>query len=208
MAVSDGDLLRIAARFKRSSNDDVVNVYGARISVSGTTPTNAQVMTAVSNWLNEMYNPINQTLSNTLESFDYKVDRVALVGGKFETQETIGVSTWTITTDPAAAGQPLPPACSYLVNIKTTNPRSIGRKYLGPPTEDHQSAGIVGSAQLAILADWATAYLAGYAVITGSDIVPAILSTKAVVSGAYDVLEAVISPVIAYMRSRKTGVGA
>lgn len=201
------DLYKVVARFKRNGQDDVINVYHVAQTYGVAAFTDEELMDAIMGWLDGMYTNFNSRIHNTLDAYDVKVDQVGFVGGIEQTIRTVGIRTWVLSQGPTGGGDALPPACAFLINMRTLRPKSTGRKYIGVPIEGDQTDGIASGAALTDLATFITNMLADIEPVV--DVVfKAVVPSRWSTSGFYQILEATASAVIAYQRRRKTGRGA
>lgn len=152
MTVQVDDILRAAARLTfENDEDDIVNVY--HFGVSGGAETEAQTLLNIGIFLDDMYQTVQGRMATDVDFQEISVKNV--------TQNIVlGDTPWPTLTVGALAAEQLPPQVTALVIANTLSPSRQGRKYLGGFTETDNDSGVVGSALIANLANFAIDYVA------------------------------------------------
>lgn len=208
MSVVSGDFIRTSARFKNSESGDVVNVY--HFSALGTgSATDADIMTAIEAQLSVMYAFIASQMPAGQDPYDIRHDIVSWVGGKETVIRTMGTRTWTLTTPPSGSTDMMPAMDGVIVNLRTTEPKTFGRKYLGALLEGGQVSGNLTSAALAQFVSYAAACLT---VITSGTISlePGVISYKvgSAVPHWAAFVAAVVNSILGTQRRRRKNRGS
>jgi hypothetical protein len=204
MTVDPGDNIRIAARMRSLSSGDIVNVL--HLQHAGSTGVDDETfLGAVMSYLNAIFNPIANDLTNSTALYDYKVDIVEFISGKETITRSLGISTWTGNGQPADPNEALPPGTAAIVNLRTVSPQVVGRKYFGVFTEARQNQGQWTSGTLDHLVTATQALLLGFTV-SGQFFVPGVMSKK--LATFINVTEGVVNAVVGYQRRRRQGRGS
>lgn len=202
MSITVGDILRVVCTMVGSDSNIMQNVFNAVVTGSGGPFDDADVVSDLNDWLDDMYGNISVYLPAALdpsESIMYLYDSVD------DDWDEIGSDVPTFTSTGALAQ--LPRGVATLINAKTSDPDVNGKKYIPGPTEGEWDGSTWGSPYLTALAafalDWYTAFVGS---ASGATFTPSIWSptrTNAyVLSGTF-----VIPTIPAYQRRRKPGVG-
>lgn len=210
MAVEQDDIVRASVRFKDSNAGDVMNVFHWRYDVLTGTASDTQVMDALDAEIEALYTTIRTILSNTMDPFDIAYSVVDNQGGAFETTKVLGTRNFTMATPPNSTGDRLPPMDAAIVSARTLIPKVFGRKFLGILAEVDQQHGILTSAAVTLLGNFAGRYVSLTLVDTVGQLVPGVPSLKAGIDKAWfaHFLAALTTEIIATQRRRRKGVGA
>jgi len=164
MAIADGDILRVTAKTVIGT-DEQDNVYHLVCQVT-TPPTDAEVLTAVIDWLDDAYAYVIEDQSTGLEYATVRVDNL--------TQDTtLGEDGWSSLTTGSSASQTMAlqvaPVCRFLTNVLG----SQGRKFLaGYTTAAHSSRGLLTAGALANMIEFISAILPGVSIGSDADLLP------------------------------------
>ena len=204
-----GDLYRISARMRHPTAGDVVNVFHVRHNSSNVgNPTNAELNTAVLGYLEDIYAPMANAITNAQSPFDFKIDKVEMVSGKETVTEAISTYSWTMVAPPSNAGESLPPGAAAVVSLRSTRPKSFGRKFWGIFTEGTQAAGVLTSTVLSQITSAGYAILSGFTIANGSHVFGPIIMTALDAAGYLDLVESIATDIIGYQRRRRQGTGS
>lgn len=147
-------------------------------------------------------------LHNSLDAYDIRFDKVAYVAGKETVTEAWGTFTWTLSTPPAGGGEGLPPMDAAVINFRTTQPGSFGRKYIGVMSENVQADGTIIGAVTGHLGQYATELLTALA-SGGSTFDLGAFSEKVGYVGSWLTFSAaVINSILGTQRRRRKNVGS
>lgn len=175
MAVSEGDIIKVAIKWRHSQAGDQVNTYHLGVS-DVITGTNEETLAAVTAWALEMYddNGVTAYMSNMVTHDDISVFN--LESGGFPIGHTGRVSGLDGSGAPAA----LPSVVAALMVLRTAVSGRVGRKYLPTMTEDANALGQVDDPAFTVLEAMAADLAAPYtlypdmtlSVLVGGGVVP------------------------------------
>jgi len=175
--------------------------------LASVTPVDDEDVTeAIESWLNFAFGYLKSITRNFQYSYDFKVDVVEWLNGRWETTRNVGTFVWTNPNNPENETDALPPGTAALVKLTTGHGKSYGRKFVAGLIEAVQDNGAWTGTALTALANFAGVLLSEGAIYEGSTIVPCLLSTKAGV--VYTFIDAVVSSVVSYQRRRRQNVGS
>lgn len=158
MSVVDDDILRVVAKFTLSGTEDVQNVYHVRANVTGS-PTDQEVLDEIADDLNDAYSNFFANLTDELTFDEIEVWNLTA-------QQYLGVVDWPTMTAGTASDALMPPQTALLCLFGTNTPKSQGRKFLPPMTENaNDSDGTPSASILANVAFYVAELIDG---ITGT----------------------------------------
>jgi len=202
MAVADGAILRIVASILFPESVIAQNVFYAVFADTGTSDDEADVVTDLGTWLEDMYDHLDGECIATLASGGFKVYNYDSIDDDWD---EVGADTWADTF--AGAGDMLPHGVAAVIHAKTTDPDVQAAKFLGGLTEDTQDNSILEATPLAELANFANEWTAPFVgAATGADFAPGVWSVAQQNFFLFNGVE-VINATLGYQRRRKPGVG-
>jgi hypothetical protein len=191
-----GDMLRITTVMSAGVGKTIENVFIVS-SGAGAGQDEQDVMADMEEWFTEIYTSLQNYVPTNLV-------HVEIRGFNITRDQPMPTQVWTMAAG-AQIGDPLPEGVCGLVLFRTDRARCIGRKFLGPFCEPHNTAGTVHvdvlNAELAfavsLMGDWvgtATGLTFTYYI-------------RDKLGALHRPLEAVISNIWAYQRRRRPGRG-
>lgn len=206
MPVSDGEVLRAAARQQFASGQDLVNVWYFEAEFTAS-QADQDVVDEILAALDVIYSQVNGNVSNTLAQVDIKIDVVQFIGGKETVIRTLGTHSWAgVWYGPTGAGDVLPPGAAALLKMRTWSGKVYGRKFFGGFTEASQNDGVLASGTMTALALLAAEVMTARVISAGNTLYAAIMSSKYALPMQFT--ESVASAIIAYQRRRRPGTGS
>ena len=208
MSIVSGNFIRTSCRFKNSESGDVVNVYHFYAGGTGLATDN-DIMTAIEAQMSVMYAYVASQMPSSQDPYDIRHDVVDWVGGKETVIRTLGTRTWTLTTPPNGSTDMMPAMDGVIVNLRTTEPKTFGRKYVGALLEGGQSSGNLTGAALAQFVSYAAAILTP--IVSGTiTLTPGVLSYKAGNNIPYwaSFVAAVVNSILGSQRRRRKNRGS
>ncbi len=203
MTIVAGDILRTSINFSLADGTQYQNVFHHKRTGVGIL-THAQHITAITSWAQDMYNEIITIVSDdVVEQLSY-VDRVDFVVDQWEVVENIG--TFTPTFNPSNVQEALANQMSAFVVFKTTRPKTVGRKFLFPMTEQHQDAGILSSTAVDALVLWANDAVNNITIQVLDYLVPGV--PRVGVNAFYEFYVAIVTNLMGSQRRRRPGTGS
>lgn len=205
--INDGDIIRTSARFKSEQSGDVVNVFHwAGIGLLN--ETDDDVMDAIEDKLDAAYAEISQQLPNQMDPYDIRHDLVEWVAGKETVVRTLGTRTWTLTTPPASNNDPAASQLAAIVNFRTSEPKTFGRKYIGTLAYNATANSALTGTFLTTLAAWAAEILDSIAMASGG-LAPGVFSYKEIAGSHFvSFVAAIISNFVGIQRRRRVNTGS
>lgn len=202
MTISTGDILRLVLTYLWDDGNVVQNVYNAVVTGGGGPWDDDDIMGDFANWHGDMNDELTSFLASELsgsQKIGYVYDAIDDDWDEIATQNM--VKEFTGATDE------LPRGAAALLNARTTDPDTNGKKYIGGTIEGMLENGLWSAAMLAALVgyggEWVTAFVGP---ASGADYTPGIWSPTNTVFTAMS--GTVIIPTMpAYQRRRKRGVG-
>lgn len=150
MTISSGDVLRVAQLFEGPEQVDAYNVLGLRCTAG--TCTDAEVLAAISTWLNTAYGQIVNMISNQVTMSTGRVAKMAWSGTEWVVSNIIGTVlnpvTFNETTDM------LPHAIAAVPVFYTAKPTSRGRINIFGAGEAEQEDGLWNSTAVTLLTNF------------------------------------------------------
>lgn len=138
MTVSSGDVFRVAQHFEGPELVEAYNILGLKCTAG--TCTDAELLTAISTWLNTAYGYIVAVISDQVTMSEARVTKMLWSGTEWVVGSLIGSVlnpvTFTETTDM------LPHAVSFVPVSATAKPTSRGRINLFGAGESEQEDGL------------------------------------------------------------------
>jgi len=136
MALTVGDIIRVAARQSWDVTEDVVNVFHFNIVAVPSPNTAAALLEDIGEHLSTAWAEIAPDLTNLLDPVDISVFNVS-------DDAPIGVGSWGAGyVGGTGSGEAMPPADALLILNSTGVKRRIGRIYLGGTLESQQAGGV------------------------------------------------------------------
>lgn len=135
MAVSVGDILRIAVRMSGPDGQDIINVYHALVELLADGD-NDNVLADWAALIQTIYNALAAAVSSDQDGRDISV--LNLTNG-----EVLGTTAFPSGWQGTATGETLPATVSLYSLFRTGLSRRIGKKYWGITTEGVQADGAV-----------------------------------------------------------------
>lgn len=205
MPVSDGEILRLAVRCKRSDEGDVVNVFHCRADLTAPQP-DLDVLVAVQSWMESAYASIESHIPADQNPIDIKVDVIQLIGGVVRIVRNVGTISWGGVFDPSGAGEALPRGIAVLVFFLTTVGKVFARKYLGSLVESATAGDSIVGAVSTAAGQFVTTILAGKTFNVSEKLTPGVLSTRTLKFELFN--SARVRSRVGYQRRRAPGVGS
>lgn len=203
MAAADsGDILKVTASMSLTGSE-MLNVYALKfVSVAGGASA-TQVGVLVRAYMHDLYNIIQQDMTNTTIWVDLSVKNL--------TQDTdVGTYAWNSAwTVAGSVGDILPPACSPVITFPTTRGKTRGRKFFPGYTELAVIANstLGGSPLTRLVNAGAFLLVAQGAVIAGMTLQYVVVSQGVGAFVTYNPTAANVSTIIGYQTRRKQGRG-
>lgn len=203
MPVEQGDILRTTINFVLNDGTQFQNVYHhQRAGIAFFS--DAEIVTAITTWAQAMYGELVSMTSFAVAERLSFVDKVAFVDGNWEVTENVGVFTCEFT--PVGAGDVLPNQVAPFAIFKTERPKTVGRKFLFPPIETAQNAGILTPAALAQMVGYANDAVNVITLAVLNTLVPGVPRTG--VNFWAPFVLAVVTDLVGTQRRRRPGEGA
>lgn len=202
MAISVGTVLRIVANHVMPGNDLAQNVFNCTFSGSPTSTDEADVLTDIGSWLDDLFTSLDVTVDNEVLAGEFTVYQFDPADVDWD-EVGSDSGAWTF----AGASEMLPHGVAGQVDVLTTDPDVRGRKYIPGIVEGAQEESTLAAAHVANLADFAALWIADYAgTATGGTFIPGIWSPT---QGTFRAMlgTAIVNTILGYQRRRKPGVG-
>jgi hypothetical protein len=197
MTVSTGDVLRITAVLENTRGVTFENVYHVKADAVIDGGDNA-VMIEMASWLDDAYTEIQDPIANECSFVEVR-------GHDETTNQPLPAQPWPTLTVGGAATSSYADGVAALVLFRTTAIKVLGRKFLGPFTEDAFDEGLLTAIVIAKVVTFAGKILTSFAGAT---------TLNQYHYGVYDkgaalrtVTSIVASAVPAYQRRRRPGRG-
>lgn len=203
MTVGIGDIVRTAVNFVLADGTLFQNVYHHKRGGVGIVG-DQDIVDALEDWAQSLYFELTGVTKNNVVEQLSSVDRIVWDTDAWVVVENIG--TFTPSFVPTKVADANANQVSPFVVFKTARPRSVGRKFLFPLTEDDQSAGILTSTATTAIAAYAYLAVNDIIILPAATLVPGIPRT-----GVNDWLEfyvAVVTDLVGTQRKRRPGYGA
>lgn len=200
MAVSTGDILRIAARQETDGVDDSINVMHFEVFTPPTGGSDASALEDLADHFGLAWQLIAGLYPNYVNPVDLQVYNIT-------DDAPTGVIAWAGGYDGGTSGgESLPHQDAAMVLWSTGVKRRIGRTYLGPLAESAQANSRLVAGTITAIENW-TAYIReSVDAPNGGDYRLVIWSRQA---GARSVPTAVrVAPIVAHQQRRKPGRGS
>ncbi len=152
MPLGAGDIIRTAVNFLLPSGDQYQNVFHHIFDGVGGVA-DSVVVADIAAYMAAQYAELNAyVLDTTVVQLSF-VDQVEFVVDKWEVVANLG--TFSMGWAPTGVAQQIPNTVSAFVTFKTARPKSVGRKFLFPPMETQQDAGIMTGPYVTAVVAWA-----------------------------------------------------
>lgn len=201
-----GEIVRVSARFKATVAGDVVNVWRWR-NDGAAAVSDTDFKAAAKAKLSAAFAFIATDIHGDLDSYDIRFDVVEYVAGKETVTKALGTDTWILSTPPAASGDMLPPMDSIIVNFRSAQPGSFGRKYVGGISENATAGGVIAAATITRLGQFAAELLTGIAAGGQTFNIGAISEKVGYAGNWIQFISSVINNVLGTQRRRRKNVG-
>lgn len=203
MPVEIGDIIRTACNFVLADGTLYQNVYHHKRDGVGAF-SNPVVTAAVQGWAENMYDELVSIVKNNVVEQLMFIDRIDWVVDTWEVVENIG--TFTITFVPVVVAHANPNQVSPFVVFKTARPKTVGRKFLFPLTEDDQDAGILTGAAVTDIVAYADDAVNNITLAPAGWLAPGVPRTG--VNEWQEFTLAVVTDLVGTQRRRRPGYGA
>lgn len=153
MAVSGGDIVRVAVNYTMPEQVDAFNVLGFQCN-SGTS-TDAQFITAMATFLTAAFATLQTSIHDQVGIAEGIISKVTWTGTEWLVTESIGSCFPTFT--PSNVNDMLPHAVSPYVTFPTATPQRKGKIKLTGFAEDMQADSLMSGPAATAMANFATA---------------------------------------------------
>lgn len=203
MAVVDQDFLRVSCNFELGNGTQYQNIY--TLVRDGSDPYSDQDhVDGIETWVEAIYAElVGQVKSDTVEQLSF-VDKIAWSGTQWLVTENIG--TFTPTFAPTNVAPTVPHVASPFIIFKTARPRSVGKKFLFPFSEDQQDDTVLTGTAVTQMTAAAAVVLTPIALGGDATLTAGIVRVTEETWLVFDV--AVVNDVIGSQKRRRPGVGA
>ena len=202
MSITSGEILRVVASFLWTDGNVAQNVFNVVPTGGGSPWDDQDVVDDCQDWLDDMFANLSGDMSSELagnEVIVYKYDAID------DDWDEVGSQAWTLTCTQGL--DQLPRGVAGLVRLWTTDPDVQGKKYIPGLTEGAVTDGLIVSAIVTKLLDFAADwYLPFVGATSGATFTPGIWSVVGTVFKAA-VNHIAASAIPAYQRRRKRNVG-
>lgn len=206
-SIDPGEIVRVSARFKTVNAGDIVNVWRWRNEGAGAV-TDTDFIAACKAKLSTAWAFIANDLHDSCDPYDIRFDVVEFVAGKETVVKALGTDTWILSTPPSGTGDMLPPMDAAIVNFRSQQPGSFGRKYIGVMTEGVQSQGLLTGPAITRLGQFSTELLTALAA-GGMNFNLGAISEKVGFAGSWiEFTAAVINSIFGTQRRRRKNRGS
>lgn len=203
MTVTHGDVLRVSANFTLPGPVQYQNIYHYLYDGVGDA-TDATVISDIEDQLNLAYDELVALVRNDIVPDLSFVDEVQFLTGKWTVTRNVG--TMTLVLAGVGGGDALPYQSSPFVTLKTSRPKSVGRKFLFPLSENMQDSTVLTAPAVAAIVGYTDEVLADIVVDLINALHPGIVRT-----GVDDYLVfqvGVVTNLLGSQRRRRPGSGA
>lgn len=207
MAVNDGDILKVVQSITCPTLVHAQNVYYWRLDdPTPDNPSTAQILAAIDTRLDDMYQKVNNEMSNAYEADNFTVERIEWNVDVWETVENVGTGNIAIVGD--QPGDAAPHGCACVVTAQTSRPKTRARKFLPGVIEVDFEDSTLNGTVLGVLAQFVISWLTAQSVVGSAELVPVVASQSGPTAGTIFALISAVTPaIVGYMRTRKPGVG-
>lgn len=202
MGVSAGDILKTTVNFALQDGSLCQNVFHHTRTGVGIL-NNAAHVAAVKLWAETMYNTIIDEVKATVLEQLSSVDKVEWIDGEWQVSENIG--TFVPVFYPNGTAEQLPSQSSAFAVGKTARPKTVGRKFLPPFTEDCQAGTYLTTAALAAVVAWTDYYINDIVIVALNNLVSGVPRTA--VEAWYPFTLGLVTDLLGSQRRRRPGVG-
>lgn len=202
MSIPTGTILKVVATLAWLDGNLMQNVFALLISGGGGPWDEDDVISDLLLWIGSTFNAFGGHMSDEVDGSQIQVYKYDTVGLDWD---EVGSNAWTF--DPDEATEQVARGVSLLIGGRTTDPDTLGKKYIGGLCEDNSIDGLWGSALLLSAITFATTWITSFAgPSSGANFAPGVWSVK---NDAYVQFRDAyyISAIPAYQRRRKRGVG-
>lgn len=202
MAISTGTILKVVATLLWTDGNVAQNVFATLISGAGGPWDEGDIVDDLVAWVDAMYTTVEDQMAVAISGSQVQVYEWDPVGTDWD---EIGSDPWVFIG--VNVTDQLPRGVAGLLNSKSTDADSSGKKYLPGLCEGAVTDGLWTVAALADFVDFGAEYVVNFVGgITGADFDPGVWSVKDEVLNLFT--NTVVIPTIpAYQRRRKRGVG-
>lgn len=203
MSVQPGDILHVV--IEASLGDGTIVQNRHRFKLDAPVPhSDAAILIAVKNYVETLYGFVASQIKTAVELEQGTVDVIAWdgVSSSWEVVQNVGIYSPLDTF--ANTNDVLPNQCAPFVIGNTSRPKSKGRCFLFPFSEDQQNHGVLESAALTAIGLFAAQYIASQA-IAGDELDSGIV--REAVNQWYQFTTASYGDVIGTQRRRRKGIG-
>ena len=204
MPVANGEVIKAAAEFVLADDTICQNVFKF-IANFISTETGSAVLSAIQQYIEDLYTPILAYISSGVSVNPAEVDVVAWDAGVSDwvVDRTIGITTPSLTFTGAA--EALPNQVAGILVANTLRPKTRGRKFLIPFTEGASSGSDIGSAVLTALATSLSHYLADETVSGSNVLSPGVWREG--VNDFQEFTDGIVNTTLGTQRRRSRGIG-
>jgi hypothetical protein len=206
MAISTGDVLRVAARLLWQGASDIVNTFHIKI-VDDNAQTQTDIINGVRTLLDDMYTEIAVLIDDATVFEDINIFNVSQ-------DEAYGSFPWPVLAAGSNNNDPYAPGAAIFTWFPTGTPGVQGRKWFGPLCEPDVNVGLATATATGFVSD-----LVEFLVVPISDIGTGVTFRNVIPHTIEDGEElavpvyieptiANISAIIGYQRRRRPGAGS
>lgn len=162
MAISTGDILRVASRALWETASDIVNVWYMEV-VDDASNSVAQILADVAEFIEDIYTPLGTAIPNNVSFADIAVSNVT-------NGETYGSVAYPTFTEGSGTVDAISPGLAPFIYASTDIPNVQFRKWFLPFTETELSDGVLSLATLIALGSCMSEAANGGAKSNGTDL--------------------------------------
>lgn len=202
MSVLSGDILRTTCNFTIGTVTQFQNVYHhKRFGVA--IYTDQEHVNFIETWAESLYGTLVAYNRDNIEGGLCQVDKIEWDTDEWVIVENVG--TFVLGWSPIGGATNLPNQVSPFVVFKTNRPKTVGRKFLFPMTEEAYAGGRLVTLALEDMADYADIAVNNITMAALNYLIPGVPRTG--VNSWQEFFVAVVNDLVGTQRRRREGVG-
>lgn len=202
MAIVNSDVLRTTMVFKLEDDTVVQNIFHHKASIA-TSVGDGVVLSAVEAWATDTYSTLLTFAHGAIAPLLASLDVVAWDGLKWEVIRNVG--SFLPEFAPSDVTDPMPNQVSPFVTFKTARPKTRGKKFLFPMTEQWYFGSTLDPSLVAALTAFGAKVLGDIILVAVDKLIPGV--PRSTVDAFFEFVLSVVTNVVGSQRRRRPGVG-
>ena len=202
MPLVNGDVLRTTMVFKLQDDTIMQNIFHHKASIADSVE-DGVALAAIQTWAEDLYATLNDKVYAEVAPLIATVDVVAWDLLKWEVVRNVG--SFLPVFVPSDLTDPMPNQNSPFITFKTTRPKTRGKKFLFPMTENNFVGSTLSGPLVTAITEFGAKVLADIILVAVDKLVPGV--PRSASDAFFEFVLSVVTNIVGSQRRRRPGVG-